>query len=157
MSADHSDLSTLLQTELGTLKSLHEALSAEYQALVSNAVEELELAIAAKNDAVAAHQSQQQRRIAWMQGLGLGAESSLSDLIMHCNGDPSDALLRDELADLATQCQESNRRNGVLILRLQERTRGALDVLRQEDGGADLYSLSGSREHQSDGRTLGKA
>ncbi|MFK8043744.1 flagella synthesis protein FlgN [Congregibacter sp.] len=157
MSADSTNLRTLLQAELGTLKALHEALSSEYQALTSNAVDELEVAIAAKNDAVAAHQSQQQQRLAWMRGLGLGAESSLSDLIAHCKGDKSDEQLRDELAEIATQCQESNRRNGGLILRLQERTRGALDVLRQEDGGTDLYSLSGSREHQSDGRTLGKA
>jgi flagellar biosynthesis/type III secretory pathway chaperone len=72
-------------------------------------------------------------------------------------GDDSTSLqLQEQLASLAANCQDSNRRNGVLIVRLQERTRGALDVLRRDDS-TDLYSLSGAREHHSDGRTLGKA
>ncbi|EAQ98468.1 flagella synthesis protein FlgN [Congregibacter litoralis] len=157
MSAGSTQLTPLLTAELRTLRSLEAALDAEYQALVDNSVDALESATAQKNLAVTAHREQQEQRLSWMHGLGLGADSSLAELVEHCGGSPQDAELQDTLAALAAECQENNRRNGGLILRLQDRTRGALDVLRREDGGPDLYSLSGSREHQSDSRTLGKA
>ncbi|WOJ93280.1 flagellar protein FlgN [Congregibacter variabilis] len=157
MSADSGQLTPLLKAELSTLTALEQALDAEHQALVNNQVEELERATTTKNAAVAAHRAQQERRIGWMHGLGLSPDSPLGDLVSHCGDNATDIDLQNQLISLATQCQESNRRNGGLILRLQDRTRGALDVLRREDGGPDLYSLSGSREHQSDSRTLGKA
>ncbi|MDP5071644.1 MAG: flagellar protein FlgN, partial [Congregibacter sp.] len=112
---------------------------------------------AAKNSAVVAHRTQQAQRIAWMQSLDLPPDTSLRDLVSRCGTTEANTALQSQLAALANHCQDSNRRNGGLILRLQERTRGALDVLRHEDGGPKLYSLSGSREHQSDSRTLGKA
>lgn len=157
MSASNEHLTPLLKAELSTLQSLNDALAREYEALISNSVEDLERATSTKNQAVTAHQAQQMQRLNWMSGLGLAADSSLGDLVRHCGDDHTDSRLKEELANLATQCQESNRRNGGLIHRLQERTRGALDVLRHEDGSPNLYSLSGSREHQSDSRTLGKA
>jgi len=157
MSANSLHLTPLLTAELDTLRALEESLEAEHQALITSNVEDLELATTRKNAAVAAHRAQQEQRLGWMRGLGLSADSPLADLVDHFGGNEADKRLQDELASLAAHCQDNNRRNGGLILRLQERTRGALDVLRQEDAGADLYSLSGSREHQSDGRTLGKA
>ncbi|EED30855.1 FlgN protein [gamma proteobacterium NOR5-3] len=157
MSADSAHLTPLLSAELNSLQSLERALEAEYQALINNKVDDLERATVAKNAAVAAHRAQQEQRLGWMQGLGLSPDSPLGDLVSHCGDHQADIELQNQLIGLATQCQESNRRNGGLILRLQDRTRGALDVLRREDGGPDLYSLSGSREHQSDSRTLGKA
>lgn len=157
MSAPTEHLTPLLKAELDTLESLNTALTAEYEALVGNNVEDLERATATKNQAISAHQIQQKQRLSWMHGLGLTVDSSLGDLVRHCGNDETDIRLQEELANLATQCQESNRRNGGLIHRLQERTRGALDVLRHEEGSPNLYSLSGSREHQSDSRTLGKA
>ncbi|MFT4768999.1 MAG: flagellar biosynthesis/type III secretory pathway chaperone [Glaciecola sp.] len=159
MNTNSGQLTPLLTAELSTLQTLETALDAEYQALISNKVDDLERATVAKNAAVAAHRAQQDQRIGWMQGLGLGLrpDSPLGDLVSHCGGNKADIDLQNQLISLATLCQDNNRRNGGLILRLQGRTRGALDVLRREDGGPDLYSLSGSREHQSDSRTLGKA
>lgn len=157
MSADSAQLTPLLKAELSTLQALGQAIESEYKALINNKVEDLEGATVSKDAAVAAHRAQQEQRIGWMHGLGLSPDSSLGELVSHCGDNPTDIDLQNQLISLATECQESNRRNGGLILRLQDRTRGALDVLRREDGGPDLYSLSGSREHQSDSRTLGKA
>lgn len=156
--SDHAaQLQSLLAAELGTLKTLKAALYSEHQALLASDVELLERATASKNDAVKAHSGQQQQRITWMTALGISAESSLGDLVRQCGNEASNAALQAELAELASDCHKSNRLNGGLIIRLQERARGALDVLRRDDSGPDLYSLSGSREHHSDSRTLGKA
>lgn len=157
MSASPEQLNQLLQAELRTLTALAQTLNAEYRALIDTDVSMLEHATAQKNTAIAAHSAQQNSRLSWMNGLGMTSQSSLGDLVSHCGANPDSASLQEQLATLATQCQEDNRRNGGLIIRLQERTRGALDVLRRDDAGPDLYSLSGSKQHHSDSRTLGKA
>jgi len=157
MSTESSLLSDLLRAELSTLERVKKSLEAEYQSLISNSIERLETATVEKNTAIAAHRSQQEQRLGWMRGQGLTENLPLGELVAEHGNKTSDVHLHTELIALASHCQDSNRRNGGLILRLQERARGALDVLRQDDGGPDLYSLSGSKEHQSDSRTLGKA
>jgi len=157
MSADTGQLTRLLSDELATLRALAAALDSEHNALLSSDVGALEAATTAKNTAIHAHQAQQSERLAWMQARQLSADLPPRELV-RVTGDAPEALrLQAQLAELAASCQDSNRRNGVLIVRLQERTRGALEVLRKEDTGTDLYSLSGAREHRSDSRTLGKA
>jgi flagellar biosynthesis/type III secretory pathway chaperone len=157
LSADSQQLQQLLHTELTTLQSLAAALAAEHAALLSADVVALETATAAKNTAIQAHRDQQSLRIDWMQKAQLAADTPLRELVRSAGDDSTSLQLQEQLASLAANCQDSNRRNGVLIVRLQERTRGALDVLRRDDSTAELYSLSGAREHHNDGRTLGKA
>lgn len=156
MTVSAGQLSRLLEAELTTLQALEEALEKEHRALLANGVDGLEASTAIKNSAVEAHRKQQQQRLDWSRALGLGSDASLAVLSEHCGSAPGNDSFQRELVALAEACQVNNRRNGVLITRLQERARGALQVLRREDGG-DLYSLSGSREHRSDSRTLGKA
>ncbi|MEM1187713.1 MAG: flagellar protein FlgN [Pseudomonadota bacterium] len=146
----------MLEAELATLTALSTALDAEYDALIANDPQALESATRSKAERVDAHRAQQQKRISWLTARGLPPETSLKQLVLLAGDDERVADLQVRLAALASSCQQNNRRNGGLIVRLQERARGALDVLRRDDGG-DLYSLSGAREHQSDSRTLGKA
>jgi flagellar biosynthesis/type III secretory pathway chaperone len=150
-------LQALLQAELGTLRTLKTSLEAEHKALLASDVALLESATAEKNVAVQAHRRQQEQRLSWMNALGISIDSTLADIVSQCGNLPAAAALQAELAALAADCHDSNRLNGGLIIRLQERARGALDVLRRDDSGPDLYSLSGAREHHSDSRTLGKA
>lgn len=157
MSVDNHQLQPLLDAELTTLQSLAAALDAEHDALLSADVRALETATAAKNSAIEAHRQQQSLRVSWMQRAQLPPDTPLRELVRSAGDDPGSLRLQEQLATLAADCQDSNRRNGVLIVRLQERTRGALDVLRRDDSATDLYSLSGAREHHNDGRTLGKA
>ena len=150
------ELFALLKAEHETLSALYDALSAEYKALVAADVDTLEATTLAKNRCLEAHSAQQQKRLEWMAALGFPPDSRLTDLVQRA-GEGQDLIdLRQRLATLAQECQDANRRNGGLIVRLQDRTRGALDILRREER-SDLYSLSGAREHKSDGRTLGKA
>lgn len=157
MSSAADQLAEFFGAELATLQVLDDALENEYNALMGNDVDALEEATAHKDSAIRAHREQQGRRIDWMLGLGLDSTTSTSDLLDHCGATGKNSAIQRELAGLGSRCQESNLRNGGLIVRLQERARNALDVLRREDHGGDLYSLSGSREHHSDSRILGKA
>ncbi len=149
-------LETLLTAELETLEALSTALEQEHSALLGNQPADLEAATTAKNAAVEQHRLQQAQRLTWMAQLGLPADMALSELVAHCDAERNAGDLQHRLASLARACQDNNRRNGGLIVRLQEHARSALDVLRREDS-ADIYSLSGAREHHSDSRTLGKA
>lgn len=157
MSAAENPLKPLLEAELNTLEALASCLESEQAALLGTEIEGLEEATRKKQEAVSAHQEQQSKRIQWMTARGIPATTGLKELLSLCQAGSDIDALRSKLSDLADQCQALNRRNGGLILRLHERTRGALDILRGGTDNSDVYSLSGAREHQNEGRTLGKA
>jgi len=157
MSLDPSRLKDLIEAELATLTRVSQTLADEHDALVGGDAETLERATAAKAAAIEAHSAQQQERLQLMAASGYSAETPLSEVVQAIAVEDSDlGAARDRLAELADACQSANRRNGGLIIRLQERARSALDVLRREENN-DLYSLSGAKEHRSDSRSLGKA
>jgi flagella synthesis protein FlgN len=160
MNSPATTLAELLSAELRTLKCVSEALDGEHAALVDGPPDALESAVARKNEALQQHREQLDHRLAWTQAQGLPPDAPLSSLLSSLQASLQDAALAEQqraLADLATQCQEANRRNGLLIARRQQRTRGALDILRGVDSQGDVYSLSGAREHGADSRSLGKA
>lgn len=156
MSNGANTLAALLTAELSSLKAVESTLDQEHDALLDSNPASLEAATLAKNAAVEQHRQQQTERLNWMTQQGFPADLALSELLARCSADENVGALAEQLTSLAQQCQDSNRRNGGLIMRLQEHARGALDVLRREDS-SDVYSLSGAREHRSDSRTLGKA
>lgn len=149
-------LEALLNAELNTLEALSTALEQEHTALLGNQPVDVESATAVKNAAVEQHRQQQAQRLTWMAQMGFPTDLALSELVARCGAETRAGDLQQRLASLARSCQDNNRRNGGLIVRLQEHARSALDVLRREDS-TDIYSLSGAREHHSDSRTLGKA
>jgi flagellar biosynthesis/type III secretory pathway chaperone len=150
-------LAELLEVELVRIHDLEAALLAEHEALVSSDPDALEAATGQKNAAIAAQQEQQTRRAAWLRAQGMEATASLDEAIEKVRGTAQLHGLRDALVHHARRCQDSNRRNGALILRLQDRTREALNILRQSDAQPALYSTSGQRESSDDSRSLGKA
>ena len=156
MSLAATDLQALLQAEIATLGRIAALLDEEHAALLGSDAEALESITTRKNSAIAAHQAQQEQRFSWMTAAGVARDSSLDTLLDQAGGPPACATLASELAELAGECQLRNRRNGGLIVRLQDRTRSALDILRREES-SNIYSLSGAREQQTDSRTLGKA
>jgi flagellar biosynthesis/type III secretory pathway chaperone len=149
-------LEALLREEHATLQALAQIIEDEHAVLLGQDSQALEEVTARKRHAAEAHAAQQQRRLAFMRDQRLPTDTGLGDLPTVREGPAALRERQRELAALAQACFENNRRNGALILRLQERTRGALDVLRREES-SELYSLSGAREHSSDSRSLGKA
>lgn len=143
-----------LEAERATMQALWESLDAEYKALGSDDVERLEAVTRRKNSALA---DSRQQRLAWAEGLDLPRDASVSEIVDRLAGGGELRELASELIRLVKRCQDANRRNGLLISRLQDRTRGALQILRGDTPGSDVYSLSGAREHHVDGKSLGKA
>ena len=132
-----------LEQELLTLTSLNEALQRESAALSGGNVNEIDAAIADKNEALQAHQVEMSRRPAEDV-----PEAVKADL----------RALQDRLAALAGECQELNRRNGALISKLSDRTKAALNALQGTEEMAVLYSASGMEAATGKGsRVLGKA
>jgi len=150
-------LGELLSAELERIRDLEAALQAEHEALVNNDADALEAATRDKNAAIAAQQEQQARRSAWLLSRGMDAAASLDDTIRAVSGSEQLEALREAMVQHARRCQDNNRRNGALILRLQDRTRDALNILRQSDAQPALYSTSGHRESGDESRSLGKA
>ncbi len=157
MTSRSEELKDRLTAELTTLQALWKALQAEEKALLGNAVDALEDATRTKNAALLAHRDSQQLRLRWTTEAGLATDLPLSQLITEVSTDISLEALVNDLAELASRCQDANRRNGGLILRLQDHTRGALQVLRGDTPEPDVYSLSGAQERRVDGKSLGKA
>lgn len=150
-------LGELLAAELAGIHDLEAALAAEHDALVSSDPEALEAATRTKNAALVAQREQQMRRSAWLRSQGLDGTAPLDEVIEQVGGTRHLNELRQTMIEHARRCQDSNRHNGALILRLQDRTREALNILRQSDAQPTLYSTSGQRDSGDDSRSLGKA
>lgn len=132
-----------LEQEFLTLTSLHEALQGESVALSGGNANEIDAAIAAKNEALQAHQAEMNRRPA--EDVPEAVKADLQ-------------TLQDRLGALAGECQELNRRNGALISKLSDRTKSALNVLMGTEDMTVLYSASGVEGASGKGsRVLGKA
>ena len=143
MSDSADTIVAALEHELLTLTAVHEALRRESAALSSGNVNDIDAAIAAKNEVLQAHQAGMNRRPT--RAVPEAVKADLQDL-------------QDHLAALAAQCQELNRRNGALISKLSDRTKAALNVLQGTEDMTVLYSASGVEGAAGKGsRVLGKA
>lgn len=143
MSDSADTIVAALEQELLTLTAVHEALQHESAALCSGNANDIDAAIAAKNEVLQAHQARMSRR-----PTGSVPEAVKADL----------QDLQDRLAALASQCQELNRRNGTLISKLSDRTKAALNVLQGTEDMTVLYSAAGVEGAAGKGsRVLGKA
>ena len=143
MSDSADTIVAALEQELLTLTALHEALQGESAALSGGNANEIDAAIAAKNEALQVHQAEMCRRPADDVHEAVKAELQ---------------PLQDRLAALAGECQELNRRNGALISKLSDRTKAALSVLQGTEDMTVLYSASGVEGASGKGsRVLGKA
>jgi len=149
-------LVTALDAELSTLVQVLDMLDIEHEALMGNNPERLEQAVAAKQNAIAAHLKSRSYR----ESLGL-RDSLKEQLEAHptlVNGLREKALhLVTELNDLALKSKNMNARNGKLIAGLKERTNTSLKVLRPEAANITLYGDSGSAENTMGSRLLGSA
>ena len=155
-STDPQTLVSALDSELTTLVQVLDMLDIEHEALLGNDPERLEQAVAAKQNAIAAHLKSRNHR----ESLGL-RDSLRQQLETHptlVNGLREKALdLVTELNDLALQSKNMNTRNGKLIAGLKERTNASLKVLRPEAASITLYGDSGSAENTMGSRLLGSA
>lgn len=150
-------LGELLAAELAGIHDLEAALAAEHDALISGDPDALEAATRTKNAALAAQREQQTHRSAWLRSQGMDGTAPLDEVIEQVGGSLHLNELRKTMIQHARRCQDRNRHNGALILRLQDRTREALNILRQSDAQPTLYSTSGQRDSSDDTRSLGKA
>ncbi len=138
-----SGILSVLQQELNTLELVHSALEAESLGLSKGDVTSIQRLIQDKEAALANHQ-----RI-------MGQRPSASK--EHA-ANPEVAALQDRLAALASECRKLNQQNGIMISKLSDRTKAALNVLQGTEDMTVLYSASGVEAAKSKGsRVLGKA
>mgnify|MGYP001375168395 FL=1 len=138
-----SGILSALQQELSTLELVHSALEAESLGLSKGDGTSIERLIQNKEAALANHQ-----RI-------MGQRPSASK--DHA-ANPEVAALQDRLAALANECRELNQQNGILISKLSDRTKAALNVLQGTEDMTVVYSASGVEAAKNKGsRVLGKA
>lgn len=145
-----------LELELETLIQVVETLDIEHEALMGSDADRLEQAVAAKQNAIAAHISARHQREA------LGLKEALAEQIKShpgfVNGLQARALeVVAELRELGQTSRDANQRNGMLIAGLRERTRNALELLRPDAANIKLYGQGGSAEDTMGSRLLGSA
>ena len=143
MSDFGSEILDALQRERSSLESVHLALSEESLALSNGDAAGIERSIKNKEAALANHQLIMGQRPA------ANADHAAN---------PEIAALQERLAALANKCRELNQQNGILISKLSDRTRSALNVLQGTEDMTVLYSASGVEGAAGKGsRVLGKA
>ena len=143
MSDFGSEILDALQSEHSSLESVHLALSEESLALSNGDAAGIERSIKNKEAALANHQLIMGQRPA------ANADHAAN---------PDIAALQERLAALANKCRELNQQNGILISKLSDRTRSALNVLQGTEDMTVLYSASGVEGAAGKGsRVLGKA
>lgn len=143
MSDFGSEILNALQREQNSLELVHHALSEESLALSTGDAASIESSIQNKEVALANHQ------------LIMGQRPSAN--ADHA-ANPDIAALQERLAALANECRELNQQNGILISKLSDRTRTALNVLQGTEDMTVLYSASGVEGAAGKGsRVLGKA
>lgn len=145
-----------LECELETLIQVVETLDIEHEALMGSDADRLEQAVAAKQNAIAAHIAARHHREA------LGLKEALAEQIEShpgfVNGLQARALeVVAELRELGQTSRDANQRNGMLIAGLRERTRSALELLRPDAANIKLYGQGGSAEDTMGSRLLGSA
>lgn len=145
-----------LVRELETLTQVVETLDIEHEALLGSDAERLEQAVAAKQRAIAAHAQARHER----ETLGL-RENLRAQIESHpgfFNGLKAQALdTVDVLREKGAASKNANKRNGMLIAGLRERTRSALTLLRPDAANVTLYGNRGSAEDTMGSRLLGSA
>ena len=145
-----------LVRELETLTQVIETLDIEHEALLGSDAERLEQAVAAKQRAIAAHAQARHER----ETLGL-RENLRAQIESHpgfFNGLKAQALdTVDVLREKGAASKNANKRNGMLIAGLRERTRSALTLLRPDAANVTLYGNRGSAEDTMGSRLLGSA
>ena len=145
-----------LVRELETLTQVVETLDIEHEALLGSDAERLEQAVAAKQRAIAAHAQARHER----ETLGL-RENLRAQIESHpgfFNGLKTQALdTVDVLREKGAASKNANKRNGMLIAGLRERTRSALTLLRPDAANVTLYGNRGSAEGTMGSRLLGSA
>lgn len=149
------ELTVLLREELASLQALHDAMRAERSALEAHDAPRIETCTQQKDTLITHHTEVQARRSAFLAQRAPNA--SLTDCIASWAEAAENARLQQELIALGASCQDLNRASGLLISRLQERTREALNVLRQAESAPQLYSITGQSDHRTDSQPLGKA
>lgn len=143
MSDPGSEILSALRRELHSLELVRSALDTESLALSEGDVSKIESSIHSKEAALVNHQRIMDQRPPAGEG--------------HA-ANPDIAALQDRLSALANECKEMNQQNGILISKLSDRTRAALNVLRSIDDMTVLYSSSGVEAATGKGsRVLGKA
>lgn len=151
-------LVSLLRLETTHLQHLLDALELEFESLKSGDVEAIEKSTQAKNKALAKQAEatlSRQRFVATTTAND--SEAGLQQLITHCENSAELSEVYEQLTSLATQCQNTNRINGRLILQKQQQTRSALNIIRQADNETSTYSGQGGNVSNTPSRTLGKA
>lgn len=145
----------LLEALEERLLALRELLGAEREALAGFDPEHLEQV---SRDKARVVESVNALTVKLTQAWGKepGEPEALRDCLRHGTSEAA-APSRARLAELLHACERENRRNALLVQRLQWSTRQALSVLRGGDGSTPLYRPSGRLQEADGRRHFGKA
>ena len=147
-------LDTLAREAEALTRVLH-ALEAEHDALVNSDAEQLESAIAEKNEALEVYMTAKSTREAE------GSSQNLQSVANHPRLSSGQLATGVELASTiraaGESCKTLNHRNGMLISALRDRTQQAINIVRGNDTGVTLYGQQGNAHLDGGSRVLGTA
>ena len=147
-------LDTLAREAEALTRVLH-ALEAEHDALVNSDAEQLESAIAEKNEALEVYMTAKSTREAE------GSSQNLQSVANHPRLSSGQRATGVELASTiraaGESCKTLNHRNGMLISALRDRTQQAINIVRGNDTGVTLYGQQGNAHLDGGSRVLGTA
>lgn len=154
----YQELHGLLQQEIETSVKLEQALTDEYEAIVSNDISTLGQAINLKRSCLEDLEALNKVKTTLVASLGYSIDSTGIENCLNA-ADPSGRLrsMWQQLLDTATACQQRNLLNHHLVDMASRHTYQALCVLRGELPATDVYGSSGNTDSTHSSRSLARA
>lgn len=150
-------LQQLLSREVTYLQQLLEVLQQEHAALVATDLDDIKQASCDKQSIISTLEKTMATRNTWLSNSGLDIDhEELEASLKNISSDSSVLTdLAHKLESLSAHCREANISNGMLILKMEQITRRALNTLRPNVSAA-TYSDKGQTSLKNC-RSLGKA
>ena len=139
-------LGRIFGEEIAALHQLEELLSREHDHLAANAIEALEAASAARQDAVARLMRLEDERRNLSRMLGRDADvAGSAALLSWCDPEGSLGVTLHEHARLSGVCRAQNERNGALVGARMARISSMLGMLAGSSAAPSVYGRTGTQ------------
>ena len=158
---DNLKLELLLRDLYEAMSELSIVLDLEHKALASQDVEQLQQAAVNKDILSDKIEQLEKNRCSMLQKLGLGKDlAGMKQLISRSASRTGDELhkLWNMVAELAQECSEKNKLNGIIIEAKRRQTEASLSILHGNiPGSTELYDADGATVATKSNSTIARA
>ena len=152
------DMNKVLNQEIYATAELIETLTEERKSIIGADTAALESAVRNKEQGLEQLHHLEQQRLSLVEAAGYGpTPDGMESYMQQDQGSGEIFKLWKQLLAHAANCRDQNRENYQLVELYSHRTHQALNILRGEDPGQEVYGPAGFTREQHERRSLAKA